>query len=60
MSAGYFNSFLGVGEAIGPIFASVMTSWIGFRKSEDIVAGIIAAYCIAFFLLCGRVNLFSK
>ena len=60
VAAGYFNSFLGVGEAIGPIFASVMTSWIGFRKSEDIVAGIIAAYCIAFFLLCGRVALFSK
>lgn len=26
VSSGYFNSFLGVGEALGPISASLMTS----------------------------------
>ena len=60
VASGYFNSFLGVGEAVGPISASLMTSWIDFRVAEDIVAILILTYCIAFFFFCGRISLFRQ
>jgi MFS family permease len=59
VSSGYFNSFLGVGEAIGPICASVLTHNFGFRSSEDILGSVILLYCILFFLLCGRFTIFN-
>ncbi len=59
MASGYFNSFLGVGEAIGPICASVLSHHFGFRSSEDILGSVIGVYCIFFFLLCGRFAIFE-
>lgn len=59
VSSGYFNSFLGVGEAIGPICASVLTHNFGFRSSEDILGSVLCLYCIFFFLLCGRFDIFQ-
>lgn len=57
VAAGYFNSFLGVGEAIGPISASLLTMQFGFRSSEDGIAILILVYCITYFMLCGRTDL---
>ena len=37
-ASGYFNSCIGVGEAIGPITASVLSNLIGFRSAEDFIA----------------------
>lgn len=59
ISAGFFNSFLGVGEALGPVSASLMAEYFGFRNSEDVVAGLILVYCVAFFLLGGRLDMFK-
>lgn len=50
VASGYFNSFLGVGETLGPISASILTEQFGFRTAFDIVATLILIYCI-FFLI---------
>lgn len=57
VAAGYFNSFLGVGEAVGPISASLLTMQFGFRSSEDGIAIMILVYCVVFFALCGGTSM---
>lgn len=49
-ASGYFNSFLGIGETIGPISASVMTETFGFRTAFDVVATLILCYCICYMI----------
>ena len=58
IAAGYFNGCLGVGEAIGPIVASVLTAGIGFRTSCDAFAVVLFAYTIFFFCFNGRCQIF--
>ena len=53
VSAGFFNSCLGVGEALGPISASILTHAVGFRSAEDILGSLILLYCILFFVING-------
>ncbi len=57
VAAGYFNSFLGVGEAVGPITASLLTMQFGFRSSEDGIAILILVYCLTYFVLCGGTDM---
>ena len=59
VSAGFFNSCLGVGEALGPISASILTHALGFRSAEDILATLILIYCITFFILNGKQKIFA-
>lgn len=58
-SAGFFNSCLGVGEALGPISASIMTHALGFRSAEDILGTSILIFCITFFLINGKLKIFA-
>ena len=50
MSSGIFNTFLGLGEVIGPLFGASMCEKISFRKTSDIIALICVAYALVFFL----------
>ena len=59
ISAGYFNSCLGVGEALGPISASLLSHSVGFRSAEDIFASCILIYCFAFFMMNGKLKIFK-
>jgi len=59
ITAGYFNSCLGVGEALGPISASILSHSVGFRSAEDIFATCILIYSIAFFMLNGKLKIFK-
>lgn len=59
VSAGYFNSCVSVGEAIGPALASLMTSKVGFRTSEDAVACILFVFVICYFWWAGKFKLFK-
>ena len=59
VAAGYFNSCLGIGEATGPIFASVMTAEIGFRHAEDILGVLVILYLVFYFILLGNLKLFK-
>lgn len=59
VSAGFFNSCLGVGEALGPISASILTHALGFRSAEDILGTLILIYCVTYFLLNGKLKMFA-
>jgi len=59
VSAGYFNAFIGVGEALGPISASLMVHKWGFRNSQDIVATLMFIYCVLFFAVNGNCSILS-
>ena len=54
ITAGYFNGCLGVGEAIGPIVASLLSAGIGFRTSCDALALTLLLYTVLFFCFNGR------
>jgi len=58
VSAGFFNSCLGVGEALGPISASILTAAFGFRSAEDILGTLLLIYCVTYFLLNGKLKIF--
>jgi MFS family permease len=59
VTAGYFNSCIGIGEAIGPITASLLTSF-GFRHSQYVVGFLSAVFCIAYFFYNGMFTMFIK
>ena len=48
--SGYFNSCIGIGEAIGPITAGMLTEAFGFRTTFDITATCLLAYAFVFFV----------
>lgn len=51
-SSGIFNSFLGIGQMLAPMYGSTVTEAVGFRKTADIVAIICFVFGIIYFL-CG-------
>jgi MFS family permease len=51
VSAGVFNSGLGVGQVIGPIFGSYVTQATDFRTCSDMIGIILFVYTIVYFLL---------
>jgi MFS family permease len=59
ISAGYFNSCLGLGEALGPISASLLSHTLGFRMAEDILATLMLCYVAVFFFINGGLFLIS-
>ena len=60
MAAGYFNGSLGVGEALGPIFSSLLVAGIGFRAACDALGSIILIFTILFFFFNGRTVIFHS
>jgi len=59
VSAGMFNSALGVGEAIGPVVSSLLNSRIGFRGSQDVLGLIVSGFCVIYFFMCGGPYMFA-
>ena len=51
--AGYFNSSLGVGEAVAPLSAGVLVEAFGYRRGVDVAATVLLVYTVMFFLLGG-------
>ena len=52
--AGYFNSCIGIGEALGPISAGWLVSSGGFRGSCDIIGTVMLSFTILFFICNGH------
>ena len=48
VASGYYNSFLGIGETIGPVSASILVEQLGFRTAFDCLGCLIALYCITY------------
>ena len=49
MSAGVFQSFLGTGFLLAPLYGSLLKQYIGFRLTEDITAALNLALAILYF-----------
>lgn len=58
--SGLFIAFQGIGETSGPILGSVFNELVGFRSAQDIMALIMAATMILYFLCCGRTKMFES
>ena len=57
--AGYFNSALGIGEAVGPLSAGILVEAIGFRNSADILASLMVLYILVYLVVNGIFALLS-
>ena len=55
--SGYFNSCLGIGEAIGPISAGLLVDSYGVRSSYDIVGTLLLIFTVLFFIVLGNFSL---
>lgn len=59
-AAGYFNGFLGIGEAIGPLIASALVPSMGFRSACDILALVTFVYTLLYFIFNGGSEIFER
>ena len=50
MSAGMFNTFMGLGEVIGTIYGALLFDHLGFRGVCDSISIICFTYALIFFL----------
>ena len=48
LCSGLFNSFLGIGQIIGPLYGSAFFNWFGFRLTTDIAAVLGISFCIIY------------
>ena len=55
--SGYFNSSIGVGEAVAPIAAGMLVAAFGFRKSNDLVGSTALTFTLLFFIFNGNFGL---
>ena len=55
--SGYFNSCMGLGEAIGPITSGMLVESYGFRHSNDMVGTILFLLFAIFFIVNGHFKL---
>ena len=60
VSAGVFNSGLGLGQVLGPIFGSYVTQAIDFRNCSDLVGLLLIGYVVIYFLLGDGIPLISS
>ena len=60
MSSGIFQSFLGTGFLIAPLYGSMLNQFIGFRLTEDITACLNLALAIMYFACAGGVSAFQS
>ncbi len=56
--SGYFNSCIGVGEALGPILAGILVESHGFRSCYDMTGTLVLIYTLLFFIFNGNFSLF--
>ena len=60
LSAGIFNSILGLGQISGPIYGSLVTSYIGFRLCSESVAFVCLVFAFVYFTFGKGLDAFSK
>ena len=51
LCAGIFNSTLGIGQILGPLYGSNVKEFLGFRTTCDIFALIAIAYAFLYLVL---------
>ena len=60
LTAGIFNSFLGLGQVLAPTYGSFMTETVGFRLTVDIVAILCFAFGLIYLVLGQGFEAFSQ
>ena len=58
-SSGIFNSFLGFGQVLAPMYGSTVTANYGFRLTSDIVAIICFVFGLVYFIMGDGVEAFK-
>ena len=53
--SGTFNSFLGIGQIVAPLYGSSLTSWIGFQLTTDSV-GLLGIGFFFVYFTCANVR----
>jgi hypothetical protein len=59
LASGLFNTFLGIGQVLGPLYGSFMTRTYGFKYCCDSVALICLVYSILYYTICDGYNSFG-
>lgn len=60
LSSGIFNSFLGFGQIIGPLYGSLMTSKYGFRLACDYLAIFCLCFSFIYFTMGDGIGAFKE
>jgi len=60
LTAGIFNSFLGLGQVLAPTYGSFMAETVGFRLTVDIVAIIFVCFGLVYFVLAEGPKVFGS
>ena len=60
LSSGIYNSFLGFGQVIAPIYGSFIVEAVGFRMGADIVAILCFVFSALYFILAGGPTAFGQ
>ena len=55
-----FNSSLGLGQVLGPLFGAPVYASVGFRTMEDIMAFICIGFSILYFIFAGGMTAFKR
>ena len=50
--AATLNTFIGMGQALGPVYGANMTAALGFRVAQDGVSVACLAYAVLYFFVC--------
>ena len=58
MSSAIFNSFLGVGQVIAPLYGSTLNQYIGFKHTTTLSAALDFVFAIVFFIFAGGFTAF--
>lgn len=53
VASGVFNTSLGVGQVLGPLFGSILTSWFSFRDTTDIIGIGALIFATIYFIFGG-------
>ena len=59
MSAGVYNSVLGCGYLVGPIYGGMCYQYLGFRTTMDLTAGLDLLFAIMYFICCDGFGAFK-
>jgi MFS family permease len=60
LSSGFFNSMLGVGQILAPLYGTVSMQHLGFGWTNDIVALITLAFALVYLYAGGGWKAFGK
>ena len=59
MSSAMYNSLLGVGQVIAPLYGSSLTQLVGFKHTTELSAALDFVFAVLFFIFAGGATAFS-